>query len=159
MDAVHYIKKGFDNKVVRKLKDMSSFFSDQKAVQKLLKENPLMYVVYEKIEGNVSYSFTVMEPGKVGEEFYMTKGHCHEVPSPELIHIVDGEGVLVLQNEKGETKKIKLEKGIIYVIPTDYAHRVVNVGKKKLSFVCVYQTKAGHDYSIVEKEGFKIIVK
>lgn len=159
MDAVHYIKKGFDNKVVRRLKDLALLFSDQKSVQKLLKENPLIYVVYEKVEEDVSYSLTVIEPGRIGKEFYMTKGHLHEIPSPELIHLVEGEGVLVLQDKKGDAQKIELKKGIVYVIPSDYAHRTVNIGKKKLSFICIYQTKAGHDYSVVEKEGFKIIVK
>lgn len=158
MDLVHYIKKGYKNKVVRKLKDMPSFFSDKKAVQKLLEKNPLIYVVYEKIECDVSYSLTVMEPGRIGEEFYMTKGHCHQVPSPELIHVTEGKGVLVVQ-DKGDAKKINLKKGIIYIIPKDCIHRVANIRKERLSFICVYTTKAGHDYSLVEKEGFKIIVK
>lgn len=159
MDVFHYIKKGYENKIVRRLKDMISCFRDQKAVQKLLKKNPLIYVVYEKIEGPVSYSLTVMEPGRIGKEFYMTKGHCHKVSSVEPVHVVEGKGVLVLQNKKGGVKKINLKKGIIYVIPKDYAHRVVNVGKTRLSFVCTYMTKAGHDYSIIKKEGFKTIVK
>lgn len=158
-DMVRYIKNGYDNKLVRRLKDFALCFEDQKAVQKLLEENPLVYEVYEKIEGPVSYSFTIVEPGKIGDEFYMTKGHNHAVSSPEPIHVVDGEGVLVLQDEKGDAKKINLEKGIIYIIPKDRAHRVVNVGEEKLSFVCIYATNADHDYSIVEKEGFKIIVK
>lgn len=159
MEAVHYIKEEFDNKIVRRIRDMAPFFSDQIAVQKLLEKNPLLYLVYEKIEGDVSYSLTVIEPGRIGEEFYMTKGHYHAVPSSEPIHVVEGEGVLVLQDKKGNAKEVKLKKGIIYVIPKDYAHRVVNIGKKRLSFVCVYATKAGHDYSIVEKEGFKTIIK
>lgn len=159
MDVVHYIKKRYDKKVVRRLKDMTSFFSDEEAVQRLLKKNPLIYVVYEKQEGPVSYSLTVMEPGRVGKEFYMTKGHCHKVSSPELIHVTDGKGVLIIQDKNGGAKKIKLKKGIIYIIPKDFAHRVVNHGNKKLSFVCVYMTKAGHDYKLVEKEGFKIIIK
>lgn len=159
MELVKYIKEGYDNRVMRKLEDLVSLFSDQKAAQKLSKKNPLIYEVYEKIEGDVSYSLTIMETGRVGKEFYLTKGHSHVVPSPELIQVVEGRGVLVLQDEKGNADKIKLKNGKIYVIPKDYAHRTVNVGKKRLSFICVYATKAGHDYKIIEETGFKIIVK
>ena len=42
---------------------------------------------------------TRMEPGKVGDEYYMTRGHIHARPNrPEMYYGESGVGVMLLES-------------------------------------------------------------
>jgi glucose-6-phosphate isomerase, archaeal len=137
------------------LSDLKSFFNDKKKAEEILKKkNPLIYQVDFIEEDEISYAITFINPGKIGKENYMTKGHYHIKSVPEVYYLLKGEGEILLKKGKIR-KKIKLKKNIFYHIPKGYAHRTVNTGKKELSFLTIYQTDAGHDYKKIEKEGFR----
>lgn len=67
----------------RRLKDLDGFFADTQATENILKsgQDPIIYEVYECLHpqegGHVNYGTTILYPGKIGKEFYMTKGHFH----------------------------------------------------------------------------------
>lgn len=145
---VEEIKKRPDEKKVVRYKDMEDFFSSK--IED--KGNPLVYTTFIKKFGSMNCAITIIESGKIGKEFFMTKGHAHGKPFPEIYSVLKGKGILVLKNKKGkefmQEKKIKIKSPFVYFVPKDAAHRVINNSKSKLEFLSVYSNKAGHDYSV-----------
>lgn len=135
---------------VRKGKDMAGYYlekTDPKAA---------IYEVYEsETNSRMCMALTVIRPGKVGKEFHMTKGHYHEDPDAgEVYFCLKGNGIIIMQNKKGETEEIWLMPGAAANIPPGWAHRSVNTGKEELIILAVYPATSGHDYATIEKSGF-----
>lgn len=147
----------FDSKIVRKLRDMREIFYFKDELNNL-DQNKIVYEVYEFKNNDLNLSLTLLYPGKVGNEYFMTKGHYHEKEVGEIYYCIKGRGLLVMQSRKGEVNYLELEKGTIAYVPPNYAHRVVNISDEVLSFLAFYTSDAGHDYKSIEKEGFKVIV-
>jgi len=144
------LKKNHDEKIIRKLSDMKDKFKDKEQVKKVLyKKDPIIYRVYRKeIDEKRNLSLTLMKPGKIGEEFFMTKGHRHDKPDKEIYVLVKGQGKLILQNKQGKTKTISLKKGEEIKIPGDSAHRLVNIGDKTLEVLTIDNKETGRKYSV-----------
>ncbi|MBC7109014.1 MAG: cupin domain-containing protein [Methanomassiliicoccales archaeon] len=148
----------------RRLSEMAEVFVSKEAVAEILKvNNPIIYEVWEvpnvpeKI-GQLFWSFTILYPGKVGNEYYMTKGHYHLDPAcAEVYLILLGEGVLLLKDNNA-SKALFVRKGSVAHIPPGCAHRMVNIGNEPLIFFAVYPAQAGHDYERIKEEGFTIRV-
>ena len=152
-------------KVERRLSDLKGYFQEDEIVEEILSkgENPIIYEVYEipqkPIEGQLNIASTIIKPGKIGKEYYFTKGHYHEKETASEIYIgIRGEGIILMQNRKGEAKHIKLEPNKIIYIPPGYAHRTINIGSDPLIFLAVYPSDAGHNYGEIAKIGFSKIV-
>lgn len=84
-------------KLVRRLSDLKGYFLDEEAYNELLKEDPVVYEVYaieqEEKEGDLNFATTVLYPGKVGKEFFFTKGHFHAKPDrAEIYYGIKGKG-------------------------------------------------------------------
>jgi glucose-6-phosphate isomerase, archaeal len=102
---------------------------------------------------------TVLLPGKVGDEFYMTKGHFHAARDRAEIYLtLSGEGVLVMALEDGTTVTKQMRPGIANYVPGHWAHRSVNVGDQPLVFYAVYIGDAGYDYASIAERGFPVRV-
>ncbi len=153
MELKEWIKKNYNKKFAIRLKDMQNFFSDQKAVKKRLKQNPLIYTVFRKQEKGTNYSITFIEPGKIGKEHFMTRGHYHVKFYPEIYVLLKGKGLLLIQNKKLEA--IKLKENKIYYLAPGFAHRTINLGNTKLEILTIESSKAGHTYKEIEKKGFR----
>jgi len=68
---------------IKKLKDLPNIFEDKNAFseidgEEIIYEVQAILPVKEGIEGGLFYGKTIINPGKVGDEYYMTKGHFHE---------------------------------------------------------------------------------
>jgi glucose-6-phosphate isomerase len=108
---------------------------------------------------NLASSTTVIEPGKVGEEYFMTKGHFHAERERAEIYIgLAGEGRLVMATEGGRAHVEEMRSGTVSYVPGWWAHRTVNVGSQPLVFFAVYPSDAGYDYGTIEREGFPVRV-
>lgn len=143
------IKKRGKMHMVR-LKDMQNLFEDCGGLNK----NQEIYRTFTIERKELSYTLTVMKTGKINGEFFMTKGHTHEIPSSEVYYPLKGKGILLIQ--KGNScMSIKMQKGKFYEIPEGYAHRTINIGNSTLEVLNIYPTKSGHNYKIIEKRGFK----
>ena len=136
------MKRDYDKKVVRKLKDMKDFFKDSEKVR----GNPLIYTVYRKDCGSFETGLTVMKPGTIGKEFYMTKGHRHKKPQKEVYILLNGKGKLILQDKK--MKVINMVRNKTYTISGKTGHRLVNVGNKELEVLTIYSKNTGMDYDL-----------
>ena len=93
----------------RRLSQMKDMFYDSKAADEILKtDDPLIYEFYElgcpERPGDLLFGTTILYPGKVGSEYYMTKGHFHtQLETAEVYYTLDGEGYMVMENPEGDT--------------------------------------------------------
>ncbi len=150
----------------RHLSQMKDMYCDKEAAEKILEnEDPLIYEFHElgcpERAGDLAFGTTILYPGKVGDEYYMTKGHFHTVlDTAEVYYTLDGEGYMVMENPEGDTKEIPLRKGEAMYVPRRYAHRTVNTGDKPLVMFYTFDADAGHDYGTIETKGYhKLIVE
>lgn len=143
---------------------MAEAFASREAVEELLRHgDPLIYEVHEvggvpERTGELLWSTTVLHPGKVGKEYFMTKGHYHRDPDcAEVYLVLSGEGFLIIKDRKGP-RALPVRSGSVAHIPPGCAHRMVNTGEEPLVFFAVYPAQAGHDYERVKREGFGLRV-
>jgi glucose-6-phosphate isomerase len=155
----------FDTHLERRLSALRNHFFDQQAVHAVAAEgDPLVYEAYEKLRpeesGELLNGISIVHPGKVGAEYFMTKGHYHSVrQTAEIYYCLRGQGFLVMENEHGEWDVQEFRPGrVVYVAP-GWAHRSVNVSSSEpLTTFFVYPGHSGHDYATIERTGFRKLV-
>ena len=159
------IPSAFDNHIVRRLSSMRGQYADQQAyVAQLAQGDALLYEVYEfqrpESAGELLYGISIVHPGKVGDEYFMTKGHFHAVlDTAEIYYCLAGEGYMVMETPEGECSIAELRPGKVLYVPPRWAHRSVNTGgHTDLITFFVYPAHAGHDYGSIEKQGFRKLV-
>jgi glucose-6-phosphate isomerase len=151
--------------VKRHLHDLRGCFADARAFDTAAAAgNPLIYsvaaVAPAEGDGDLHYGAGLLMPGKIGDEYYMTKGHLHAWrPAAEFYIGLTGDGVMLLEDEtSGESRMVPLRpNGVVYV-PGHTAHRTMNVGPVPLTYLGVYPAKAGHDYSTIAKKNFRCVI-
>ena len=111
--------------------------------------------VVEGTEGALFWGTTVVEPGQVDSEYFMTHGHFHSKRDrTEYYATIEGEGALILMDECRKTWTEPMSPGSVHFIPPRIAHRVANCGSVPLRFVACWPSDAGHDYESIRKFGF-----
>jgi glucose-6-phosphate isomerase len=155
-----------DRTNMRKLSDMKGMFLDTEAERRILqKDNPIIYSFSEKIlpeeNGHLQLATTSIHPGKIGDEYFMTKGHYHRRPDTSEVYLgLEGKGCLLIQTVQGDFESIDIEPGVMAYIPPYWGHRMVNTGSIPFVFFAVYPGDAGHNYGDIERTGFvKILVE
>lgn len=149
--------------IVRRLSDLRQHFSDTAKVERILaQEDPVIYRFWE-IENHdaprgLSFGVTCIYPGKIGREFYMTKGHFHSSPGDELYTTLGGFGKLALFSRDGDVKTHDMLPGQMSYIPTTYAHRTINTGNQEFVFLAIWPPTIEHDYDTILKFGFPQLV-
>lgn len=159
------IPSTWDNHITRRLSSMQGQYLDQASFEVMLrKEDTLLYEVYEikrpEAAGELLQGVSIIHPGKVGDEYFMTKGHFHKVlATGEVYYCLSGEGVMVMETPEGEWNIQEFHPGqVLYVLPR-WAHRSVNTSPTDdLVFFFAYPGNAGHDYSTIEQHGFRKLV-
>jgi glucose-6-phosphate isomerase, archaeal len=159
------IPSHFDNHVKRQLSALKGQFLDQVAYEKILAQgDPLVYEVYEihrpEVEGEILTGISILHPGKVGNEFYMTKGHFHVVlETAEVYYCLRGEGFMVMETPEGETAVEALSPGRVLYVPPRWAHRsVVTSRLEDLVTFFLYPANSGHDYGTIDRLGFRKLI-
>ncbi len=149
----------------RYLSDLKGSFHDQSAFdQDLASGDRLVYTVAAVEpamgEGDLHYGLGVIFPGKIGDEYHLTKGHLHAWrPAAEFYIGLRGSGMMLLEDEQsGESRMVPLTPdGVVYV-PGSTAHRTMNVGDEPLVYLGVYPARAGHDYGSIATKNFRYVV-
>lgn len=149
----------------RQLSEMKGMFNDSYAFEKKLKEKD--EVVYEffdmavpSSEKEVAYGTSITYPGKIGNEYFMTKGHFHTIlDTAEVYYCLNGEGYLLMENPEGDCELQSLTPGNAVYVPLRYAHRSINISATEpLVTFFAFPGHAGHNYGSIEKKGFRKLV-
>lgn len=144
-----------------RIQDLTDVFDDEEARQQLAGEQ----VVYDvemldttPAEGELYTGVTHLYPGRVGCEYFMTRGHFHaRREQGEVYFGLRGSGLLLLQTEQGKARLEKVFAGSVHIIAGFTAHRLINTGEEVLSALAVWPAIAGHDYAALAR-GFNIRV-
>lgn len=111
--------------------------------------------VAEGTEGGLFWGHTVIAPGRVGDEYFMTHGHFHaKRDRAEFYGTVQGQGMLILADACGRVWSEPMTAGSLHYIHGGVAHRVANTGKAPLMFLACWPSDAGHDYGTIATQGF-----
>ncbi len=148
----------------RRLSQMKDMYADAGACADLLRDgDPLVYEFYEMgapdNAGDLAFGTSIVYPGKVGEEYFMTKGHFHTIlDTAEVYYTLSGKGAMLTESPEGDVVLHDLEPGKAVYVPRRYAHRSINTGTEKLITFFVFRADAGHDYGTIETKGYRKLV-
>ena len=154
----------YDNHIVRRLSAMEGQYLDEQAFQAMLSHDPVLYEVYEikrpELAGELMNGITIVHPGNVGEEYFMTKGHFHTVlDTAEVYYCLKGNGAMMMETPEGEWSVEELYPGCVLYVPPRWAHRSVNTSPDEdLVMFFIYPANAGHDYGTIEQQGFRKLI-
>ena len=146
--------------VCRTLGQLEGLFRDKEAwgvmnAAQLVYRLQMFRPVAEGVVGGLFWGTTFVEPGLVGDEYFMTKGHFHVLRNRSEYYVTTGgEGALILMDEGRRTRFELMRPGSVHYIPSGHAHRVANTGSSVLSFLACWPSDAGHDYESVLEHGF-----
>lgn len=145
---------------IKTLRDMAGIFHDAGALR-CMDENAVVYRVQwaepvaQGTAGGLFWGSTTIEPGRVGDEYFMTHGHFHSKRDRgEYYGAVGGKGLLVLMDEDRVIRTEAIFPGSLHFIPGGLAHRAINTGDDPLLFWACWPSDAGHDYSSIKAGGF-----
>lgn len=161
------LNNGFASKhaaTKRTLSQMRGVFADEAAAEKILENgDPTVYEFYElgapEHPGDLAFGTSIVYPGKVGREYYMTKGHFHTIlDTAEVYYALSGEGFMLTESPEGDVKLHRLLPGEAVYVPKRWAHRSINTGSEPLVTFFVFRGDAGHDYGTIETKGYRNLV-
>jgi glucose-6-phosphate isomerase, archaeal len=145
---------------VKKLSALRDLYAAPALVDAFIAEHGDMDA-YEVIEyrpdgSDICFGTTIMAPGRIGTEYFLTRGHYHAKPGRgEAYYTQSGEGLLLLHSRSGECRIVEMRPGVCAFIPPEWAHRSVNTGMKPLVFVWMCTIDAGHDYGEIATRGMR----
>lgn len=148
----------------RYLSEMKGMYYDDAVLEGTLREeDPLLYEFYDlgikETDGDLAFGTSIVYPGKVGNEYYMTKGHFHTIiDTAEVYYCIGGKGLMLMENLEGDCEVREFTPGQAVYVPGRYAHRSINIGTEPLITFYVFRADAGHDYGTIETKGFRKIV-
>ena len=151
---------GATNRYVKTLADLDGLYEDTAAFKSLKRERG-DEVVYEVTDfkpsanaGDMIIGVTRMRPGKVGREYFLTRGHIHaNANRPEMYYGEGGRGLMLLESPQGEIRTVEIEPRALCYVPPYWIHRSVNTGSDELVMTFAYPADSGQDYAIIEEAG------
>ena len=148
----------------RRLSNLRGMVADEAALEEMIKkEDALVYEFYEmgvpEHPGDLAFGTSICYPGKVGGEYFMTKGHFHTIlDTAEVYLCLSGKGLILMENPEGDCLYEALTPGKMLYVPKRYAHRSVNIGKEPFVQFFTFRADAGHNYGTIEEKGFRKLV-
>lgn len=160
VDVNSGVLRGATNRYVKTFNDLSGLYESESDFAALIAKQG-KEVAYEVTDfkpsnrqNDMIVGVTRMEPGKVGGEFYMTRGHIHAQPNrPEMYYGEAGLGVMLLESPAGEIRTIEIGPRSMCYVPPYWIHRSINVGTEPLVMTFAYPADSGQDYDIIAKAG------
>lgn len=161
IDLVNGVMANPDRHLVRNASVMRGYYADEAALDRQIADfaDPLHYEVFEKnipeVHGHLMFCISKLQPGRVGEECFMTKGHYHAVGGTAEIYLcIRGRGYMLMKTSSGDCVAEPMQRNRIVYVPPHWGHRSINTGDEPLISLCVYPAEAGHNYGDIEREGF-----
>jgi glucose-6-phosphate isomerase len=151
---------GSNGRYEKQLRDLDGLYRDDSAYRHALAEGddgPVYWVessTTQRGSGALITGISVLEPGRVGDEFAMTRGHLHARSDRAETYLgLSGRGVMVLESVGGESRAIEVIPGRLVYVPGGWIHRSVNVGDDRFATLFVYPEDAGQNYDIIANAG------
>ncbi|WP_218161819.1 MULTISPECIES: glucose-6-phosphate isomerase family protein [Microbacterium] len=153
--------EGRSRRYEKTLGEMSGVYRDDAAWRAAVAErgaDELVYWVddhrYQEGPGALIVGTSTLLPGRIGDEFAVTRGHLHAVADrAELYHCLSGRGVMLLETLDGQSAAIELTPGKAVNVPGHWIHRSVNVGDEPFVTLFCYAADAGQDYAVISDAG------
>ncbi len=145
---------------VRKLKDIAGIYLQVDGFDAMDGEQTAYSVqawmpVDEGTPGGLFFGASTIYPGKVGNEYFMTKGHFHsQSDRAEFYWGIEGQGMLIMMDRDRNTWAEEVFPGSLHYIGGEVAHRLANTGNDKLIVGACWPSDAGHDYEEIAQNGF-----
>ncbi len=160
VDVGRGVLEGGTGRYEKRLSDLGGIYADENAFRSLLREtgDPLVYAVEDfrpsAAAGDMIFGITRMLPGKVGDEYFVTRGHIHALANrPEIYYGESGTGLMLLESPEGESRIVEIVPKAVCYVPPFWIHRSVNVGPEDLVMTFAYPADAGQDYDIIARSG------
>lgn len=152
------------NSTKRPLSKMKGMYADDAAFESAIQnDDPLVYEFYEldlpETPGNLLFGTSIVYPGKIGDEYFMTKGHFHTIlDTGEVYYCLSGYGAMLMENPEGDWDVQYFSPGKAVYVPPRYAHRSINLGNDPLVTFFTFRADAGHDYGTIETKGYRKLI-
>lgn len=152
--------EGSNGRYEKFLPDLEGLYRDSAAYQERLAADdgrPVYWVETTRTEdgpGGLITGISVLEPGTVGSEYAMTRGHLHAIADRSELYVgLSGQGAMVLDTIDGGTEVVEVTPGKAVYVPGHWVHRSVNTGSERFVTLFCYAADAGQDYAIIERAG------
>jgi glucose-6-phosphate isomerase, archaeal len=150
---------------VKYIGDLAGIYANEDSFQRLAEQRggEIAYRVNElrftEHTSELITGISVLNPGKVGSEFFMTRGHLHQrADRAETYYCLSGHGILLMETLEGKVEAAELRPGSIVYVPPFWIHRSVNIGSEILATLFSYPADAGQNFEIVRKaNGFQLL--
>ncbi|WP_306256724.1 glucose-6-phosphate isomerase [Pararhizobium sp. IMCC21322] len=144
----------------KKISDLKGIYADNVTFSRMCADDPDR-IVYEVCEvrpqaesGDLIFGTTHMEPGIVGNEFFVTRGHIHaRANRPETYYGESGNGLMLLESPHGDIRIMEVKPKTLIYVPPMWIHRSVNVCNTPLVMSFCYPVDSGQDYEIIAQSG------
>ena len=151
---------GGDGRYEKRFRDLAGLYADAAAFDALVahRGGDVAYGVTSYMPGgkvsDLILGVTRMEPGRVGREFFLTRGHIHaNGDRPEMYYGQAGHGLMQMESPEGEVRLMEIGPQAIVYVPPFWIHRSVNLGDGPLVMTFAYPADSGQDYGIIERAG------
>ena len=108
----------------RHLSELEDVFENEAARRTLVTQGDRLVYRASSVEaaqgdGDLHYGLGWIAPGKVGEEYHLTRGHLHAWrPAAEVYVGLRGEGLMLLEDEQGaQSRSVPLAAGQVVYVP------------------------------------------
>lgn len=152
--------KNGDGHYRKTYRDLTGLYADAGAFDQILarQADKIAYEVTSYTPGtktsDMIMGVTRMEPGRVGREYYLTRGHIHaNGDRPEVYYTLAGRGIMQMESPDGEVRLVEMGPQQICYVPPFWIHRSVNIGTEDLVMFFSYPADSGQDYGIIERSG------
>lgn len=150
----------------KRFADLGGVYQDETAFRHVVAERgqEISYEVHEfrpsERAGDLIFGTSILQPGKIGAEFTLTRGHIHaRSDRPEIYHGLAGEGLMLMETPDGQSRTAPLRPGSVVYVPPYWIHRSVNVGATALVTLFCYPADSGQDYDIiVRSNGMRMLI-
>jgi len=157
---------GASRRYQKRIRDLDGLYLDQSAFASLAasRREEVAYEVYEfrpnENPGDLIFGTSILYPGKVGDEYFMTRGHIHSKSDrPEIYYCQSGSGVMLMETPPGETRSVAMKPQTVVYVPPHWIHRSVNIGSDILVTFFCYPADSGQDYEIIARaKGMKVLI-
>jgi len=142
----------------KQLRELAGLYADANAFEAMNADrgDDIVYEVTDHrpsdAAGDLITGTTRMSPGRVGDEFFMTRGHIHAIADrPEMYFGLHGRGLMVMEALDGDFRTVEMLPGTVCYVPPFWIHRSVNIGESDFGMLFCYPADAGQDYEIIRR--------